>query len=161
MRDILTNNTVQIKTHFNSTVAEQNPRERCGQWWKLVWRKPMWIQVSYALSTESIYSLTSCCWSCHSQCALQLVSPAARWPLSLIRTPQSNARWRRLWAPCIIHRSETHSAACVSLTHTHCLTYSREWGVQKQHTQINRCTISRMGCVLYQNVAYSFEKCSS
>lgn len=103
----------------SSTEAEQNTRERCGWWWKLDGGK-LRTNVNpgvEALSAGSIYSPASRCWSCHSQCALQPVSPAARWPLSLIRTLQHNTRRPRQWALCIIHKSQAHSAACVSLTH--------------------------------------------
>lgn len=64
----------------SSTEAEQNTRKRRGWWWKLDGGK---LRTNAnpgveALSAGSIYSPASRCWSCHSQCALQPVSPAAR-----------------------------------------------------------------------------------
>lgn len=79
----------------------------------------MWIQVS-ELSAQALFIVWLPAVRAVSLSVLcSLVSPAARYPRSLIRTPQHNTRRTRRWALCIIHRSETRSAACVSLaSHT-------------------------------------------
>lgn len=95
-----------------------------GGWWEVgrrgIANERMRIQVS-ELSAQALFIVWLPAVRAVSLSVLcSPVSPAARYPRSLIRTPQHNTRRTRRWALCIIHRSETRSAACVSLApHTH------------------------------------------
>lgn len=95
-----------------------------GGWWEVgrrgIANERMRIQVS-ELSAQALFIVWLPAVRAVSLSVLcSPVLPAARYPRSLIRTPQHNTRRTRRWALCIIHRSETRSAACVSLApHTH------------------------------------------